>query len=86
MQNLINELLVPGPGLTGPTTLQRRAADAISNLSQLRQQDQQFRVHYQNESDKHLAELIELRAKYGIFNHEQTYREAMNEDYRLNFL
>ena len=84
MQNLVTQLLEPGPNMTGPTTLQRRAAEAIVNLTQLREQDQMWRVRFQESSDKHLAMANEYFKLYGPSNHEEAYREVMNEEYRLN--
>lgn len=85
MQELIMQLLTPSAEMKGPTMLQRRAAEAIAQLMQRANQDTNARLRAEQLSDHHLYMANEYWRMYGPSNHQEVYREAMNEDYRLNF-
>lgn len=83
MENLIKELLHPKLLANGtvqpPTTAQRRAAEAIRLLIQVREQDLQGRLKAEQE-----VRDLQARMLGEVEEFESAIKDAMNEDYMRN--
>lgn len=85
MQNLINQLLQPKLGEDRPSTLNRRAAEALANALNRSQEDQQARLKAEQDSQQTLSMLEHCRQQLVVVDHAAAYKEAANRDYLENF-
>lgn len=84
MQNLITKLMQPILGEDKPSTLKRRAGEALATALNQQQADLQGRLVAEKDAERNLAQLDEHRRLYGPNNCADFYQDAMNQDYRDN--
>lgn len=88
MQNLINELLMPGSDSSGNvlpvTTVKRRAAEALQSLQVQHQSDLQARLSLQAENAELLSELVREQGPALEFCVDE-YRIIKNVEHKYDF-
>jgi hypothetical protein len=84
MQNLINQLLQPALGESKPSTLKRRAGEALALALNMQQQDLQGRQRAEAEAQQNLGMLESLRASIDMEEYMKIYKETLNKEYYEN--
>jgi hypothetical protein len=85
MQNLITQLMQPKLGEDKPSTIQRRAAEALATTLNMSQADKAARIACEEDNRNLLTLLTNAEFKLEVIDHQSAYREVMNNDYLANF-